>query len=344
MIASEYVDLWRGLKNRLAGPTVLVLGAPRTVAGLAAKIERPGTVCYQMDQYQGERTREALVEIGFDAKVVVAPDLWDLPPEFGSVVMPSPPRGERELKLDIVEQAFHVLKEKGLFGVLSPIERDKFYQPVMKKVFGKVAMELREGGTVFWSPREGERKRRRHEVAFPVRVFENDYRDFLSRPGVFAYGKLDDGAKSMLDVLEVRPEERIVELGCGTGAVGITAALRSGRGAHVTLADSNTRAIAVAELNAQKHGLKDYATTVTSDFANLTAGVFDLALANPPYYAHQAIARLFVERSHALLRRGGRLYLVTRQVEDVEPIVESAFGPVMVLVRRDYAILVATRY
>jgi 16S rRNA (guanine1207-N2)-methyltransferase len=257
--------------------------------------------------------------------------------------VPSPARGERELKLDVVEQSFHVLRQRGLLAILSPVERDQFYQPVLKKVFGHVALEQGKGATVFWSARDGDRKRRRHEVKFTAKVRDGEFAQFVSRPGVFAYGRLDDGSHSLLDVLETRTGDRIVDLGCGCGVVGIIAAIRTGQYAHLTMADSNTRAVAVAELNARARGLTDFSAQLTTNFSDLPARNYDLALANPPYFARHTITRLFVEQAHGLLRRGGRLYLVTRQLEAVEPILEEFFPPPLLLSRRNYAIMVAMR-
>ena len=342
-MASAYLPLWPVVRERLPGPVLVLLGSPRAAADLVAAIYRPDTVCWQMDQYQAARVAEELKTCGLTARVEVTPDVWDLPAEFGSVVFPSPVKGERELKLDIIEQAFHVLKPKGTFAVLSPLERDKFFPPVMKKIFGKVALETSKEGTALWSVRDGDHKRRRHEVTIAAKVRAGEYREFLTRPGLFAYGRLDDGTRSMLDVLELRPGERIVELGCGCGVAGIIAAMRSGPKSHLTLADSNARAVAVSRLNADKHDLKKVETCLTADFAELPAGKFDLALANPPYFAHGTIAELFARTAHRLLKRGGRMYLVTRQVEEVTELIEQLFVPPLILARRDYAIIVATR-
>ena len=68
---------------------------------------------------------------------------------------------------------------------------------------------------------------------------------------------------------------------------------------------------------------------------------FDVSLANPPYYAGQSVARLFVERSRALLKSGGRFYLVTKQPEQVAGFVKETFGYVEGLLRRGYTILCA---
>ena len=68
----------------------------------------------------------------------------------------------------------------------------------------------------------------------------------------------------------------------------------------------------------------------------------DVVLANPPYYAEGTIAQLFIERALGLLRPGGRFYLVTKQADQVGPLVASAFGSTEVVERRGYVVLCAT--
>jgi 16S rRNA G1207 methylase RsmC len=70
-------------------------------------------------------------------------------------------------------------------------------------------------------------------------------------------------------------------------------------------------------------------------------GLLPLISANPPYYAQGAIARLFVERAKTLLRPGGRLYLVTKQADQIGPLVAEVFGTTEIVERRGYAILCA---
>ena len=50
-----------------------------------------------------------------------------------------PPRGgERELKIDMIEQAFHILRPHGTLLVWSPYETDPFFPNLLKKIFGRV--------------------------------------------------------------------------------------------------------------------------------------------------------------------------------------------------------------
>ena len=144
---SPFIDLLAAARERVRPPVLVALGAPRLAAEIAAALGLPEPTCYQMDLHQADRLRDELREIGAGAAVEVMPDLWDLPPEFNTVLFPAPPRGERELKRDVVEQAYHVLWPRGLLVTLSPVPKDRFFPAVMKKAFGKVALETSRAGT-----------------------------------------------------------------------------------------------------------------------------------------------------------------------------------------------------
>ena len=80
----------------------------------------------------------------------------------------------------------------------------------------------------------------------------------------------------------------------------------------------------------------------SSVVGDLPEASFDVVLANPPYYAQGTIAQLFIERSLPLLRPGGRFYLVTKQADQIGPLVAAAFGHTTVVERRGYVVLCAT--
>jgi 16S rRNA (guanine1207-N2)-methyltransferase len=340
---SAFLDLLAVARPRLRPPVAVALGAPRLVADLVTALGLPDITCYQMDLHQADRLRDELGEFGSDAPVEVKADVWDLVAEFNTVLYPSPPRGEREMKRDMVEQAYHVLRPRGLLVVLSPVTKDQFFPAVMKKAFGKVALETGRAGTVLWSPRGVDHPRRRHELTFRAASgLATESLTFTSRPGVFTYGRMDDGARALTEVADVRPGDHVLDLGCGTGTVGVIAGLRAGPTGSVTFVDSNVRAAALADLNARANGLADFSVVADAKLDGLPARHFDVALANPPYYAQQGVARLFVAGAKRLLRPGGRLYLVTKQADVVGEMVRDQLGEPMVVTRRDYAVLVAT--
>jgi 16S rRNA (guanine1207-N2)-methyltransferase len=151
---------------------------------------------------------------------------------------------------------------------------------------------------------------------------------------------MDDGARALSEVAEIRPGDRVLDLGCGTGTVGVIAGLRGGL---VTFVDSNVRAAALAEINARKNGLVDFEIIADPRLQGLPAGQFDVALANPPYYAQQGVARLFIEGAARLLKPGGRLYLVTKQADVLGEIIDEQLGKPTVIACRDYAVLMVNK-
>lgn len=337
-----FPELTAILGNKLKPPLGVVLGSPGEVAELVGVLPSSDVTCYQMDLFQADRLRVALKESGNFAEVVTAPDLWDLANPLQTLIYPVPLGGERGLKLDMIEQGFHALQPGGTFAVLSPYEKEEFFPQALKKVFGKVHRPMAGKNAVLWCQRDGARPRRRHEVTFQVRVSEEQSLRFLSRPGTFSYGRFDDGARALVEAIEVQEGDRVLDLGCGCGTNGIMAALRSGPSGFTTFVDSNLRALALTEFNAKNLGVPAFETIASCTLNELAPRSYDVVLANPPYYAHLAIARLFIEAGKRCLKRGGRFYVVTRQVDHVFEIMEQTFGPVQGEERRGYVVFPGT--
>ncbi len=111
----------------------------------------------------------------------------------------------------------------------------------------------------------------------------------------------------------------------------------------MTFVDSNVRAVALAEANARAADLTDFQAVAAVRLEGLPDRAFDVIMTNPPYYAQNAIARLFVERSKSLLKPAGRFYLVTKQFDQIEPIVRETLGEPELFESRGYIILAVTR-
>jgi 23S rRNA (guanine1835-N2)-methyltransferase len=337
-IARPFAEIIQVVAQKLRPPFGIILGSPGEVAELAHCLPGGETVCYQMDLFQAQRLREALRLRNCNATVETHADLWDLAPTIQTLIYPVPYGGERTLKLDMVEQAFHVLKPQGTLIVLSPYDKDDFFPRTLKKIFGRVHVPMESGNAVFWCQREGERPRRRHEMTYHVRVDQQTSYCFVSRPGVFGYGFFDEGARALTETMELKPGQRVLDLGCGAGTNGILAARQLGPEGFVGFADCNVRAKALVELNAQALGVTNYQAVATHTLTELPDDSFDVVLANPPYYAHGTIIQLFIERSKALLKPGGLLFLVTKQVDITWNIIREHFPEPEVFERRGYLI------
>src|SRR5580765_163311 len=115
------------LQTKVRPPTCVVMGSPRQVVEVVQRAAMEQPIVYQMDLHQAERIREILNERQLSANVQTLPDPWDVPGSFESVIFPVEPRGERMLKLDVIEQAYHLLKPQGTLIVLSRLEKDDFF-------------------------------------------------------------------------------------------------------------------------------------------------------------------------------------------------------------------------
>lgn len=72
--------------------------------------------------------------------------------------------------------------------------------------------------------------------------------------------------------------QRVLDVGCGSGAGGLSLRKRAG---EIALSDINERALVYARVNAELAGAQ--VTVIKSDLLHDVAGNFDLIIANPPY-------------------------------------------------------------
>jgi 16S rRNA G1207 methylase RsmC len=341
--ARPITELLATVASKLRPPFGIALGSPGEVAELTHALPQGDVTCWQMDLFQADRLQESLRLRDRQATIETRADLWDLPPNIQTLIYPVPYGGERALKLDVIEQAYHVLAPHGTFIVLSPYDHDDFFADALKKVFGRPHVPMEGENQVFWCSRTDDRPRRRHETKYHVRVDAETSYSFLSRPGVFGYGFYDEGARALMEAAELAPGQRVLDLGCGVGTNGVLAARRVAPDGHVTFVDSNVRAIALAEINAKAIGVTHYQTIASHTLRELADAAFDVVLANPPYYAQGAILHHFIDRSQSVLKPGGVMYLVTKQVDIAWPMIQERFAEPELFENRGYVIFRATK-
>jgi 16S rRNA (guanine1207-N2)-methyltransferase len=151
----------------------------------------------------------------------------------------------------------------------------------------------------------------------------------FSRPGVFSWEHLDEGTAVLADVMEVQPGDDVLDLGCGSGALGLLAALRSGTG-RVTLLDVDAEAVRCASRGIAAAG-RTNCRALTSDIALAVHGErFDRVVANPPFHVGKNtdldVPTQFILDAWRVLKPGGTLQLVANRTLPYERIVYETFG------------------
>lgn len=123
--------------------------------------------------------------------------------------------------------------------------------------------------------------------------------DFLMAPGVvIPRSPLGELIEQRFAPWLRRPPERILDLCCGSGCIGIAAALAFSN-TRVDLVDVDPAALALTRRNVARHGLGQRARVHASDlFAALPEGRWDLILSNPPYVNAVDMASLPPEYRH----------------------------------------------
>lgn len=329
------------MADRIAPPVLIALGPPWPVTQLAQALGLVDVTCLQFDVFAAARLREKLTQENVSAEVLVRPDIWDAPRRFRTVLFPAAAHSDKELKLDVIEQSFHVLEEGGRLIALSEYEKDVQFARWMKRMYGRCGESPRsKSGMAFWSERHGDKPRQRHAVTFHARVGDHPSMTFQSWPGTFGYGRFDQGSRAMLEVADLQPGDHVLDMGCGNGAVGCLASQRTA-GGKVTFVDSNARAVALTDVNAKANGLTNYELVTSGSLEGVPEASMDVVLANPPYYANSEVARLFIQRGRELLKPSGRFYLTTRMPVQTIPEVVETFGDAESVENRGYTILSA---
>lgn len=224
-------------------------------------------------------------------------------------------QGDGELTRDQLQQAYLALRDGGLLLAATDNPGDSWLAEVLQNFGGQLRRLAHERGVVYVVRRTGPPPRvRDYRAEFAFRDRDRLF-TVESRPGVFSHRRIDPGARRLIDAMEVADGDRVLDIGCGWGAVGLAATAR-GANVRVEALDSNVRAVECSQANAERNGAADrYAVRLEAGGRSSSTGSFDVALGNPPYYANFRIAELFTASAHAALRLGGRLWMVTKFAE-----------------------------
>lgn len=137
------------------------------------------------------------------------------------------------------------------------------------------------------------------------------------------------GTLAMLSAVEFSPDDKILDMGCGYGVVGILAAKLIGQG-RVTMCDISESAVKQAKINAELNGVPDIDIKISDGFSEIADNNFTLILSNPPYHADFSVPKHFIEVGFKKLAVGGKMVMVTKRLDWYKNKLTSVFGGVMV--------------
>ena len=148
-------------------------------------------------------------------------------------------------------------------------------------------------------------------------------------PGLFARWGPDKGTLAMLSCVSFQPGDKVLDLGCGYGLVGVVAAKTIGP-ERVVMSDNDPLAIETAQRNLEANGVAGAKLVLSDGFHGITDAGFSKILSNPPYHADFAVPKRFIEKGFNRLAVGGAMIMVTRRELWYRRKFEAIFGGVKV--------------
>ena len=166
--------------------------------------------------------------------------------------------------------------------------------------------------------------------------------DLDTTPDLFSPTAPDKGTLAMLNAVEITPSDKVLDLGCGCGIVGIYAAKLAGEH-NVTLTDVLQTAADTAIQNAIKNNVPAVTVLCGNAYENVKDTDFTLILSNPPYHTDFSVAKSFIEGAYRHLAAGGRIAMVTKRSDWYKNKLTSVFGGVKVIESDGYYVFISEK-
>lgn len=333
---------------KLPGNSIAVISVGRAQSAgiLAAARAKANVTAWYLDEFRCKLAAELFEKTNVSETPINPPQFkcdanWPLPSSdpVDLVLIEQPKTGEAELGRDLLQTAWQNLKIGGALVAATDNAKDKWLLDQLQALNKFIKTRKFDDATLYYLIKQKPLKRIRDYSCQLTFRDEENMLQLVTRPGVFAHRKLDTGARQLMNAVEVFPESRMIEIGCGTGAVAMALAKRDPT-ARVLAIDSNARAIDCLEEGIRLNELSNVDVRLNHDgiLNDYENGQFGMALCNPPYYADFRIAQHFIETAIRALRPGGRIMLVTRKPQWYRDNLEQWFDECEVFESRRYHI------
>ncbi len=163
-----------------------------------------------------------------------------------------------------------------------------------------------------------------------------------THPDMFSPNAPDTGTLSMLSAVEINSGDKLLDLGCGSGIVGIYAAKLIGE-ENVVMTDSSKIAADYARKNAETNNVGGIKIYCGDAYENITEKDFTLILSNPPYHTDFSVAKAFIEGGYKRLVFGGKMIMVTKRLDWYKNKLTSIFGGVKITEMNGYFVFIAEK-
>lgn len=310
----------------------------------------PGLVCEQPSKPEVD----ALHRAGIDAGAGVADEGAPFP-----LVLLLPPR-QREHARARFAQALQRLAPGGTLVACMPNkEGARTGEADLARLAGPLRSESKHHCRVFWTtapdaPADPALATEWRDLDAPRRIPDSDAGDggvpgggFLSRPGVFAWDRVDAASRLLASQLPADLHGAVADLGAGWGYLAMQVLARCPAVTSLDVYEADARALELARANLAGMQASMPAASgaqLAFHWHDVAAGLgqrrYDAIVCNPPFHAQGAgervdLGRAFIAAAAEALLPGGRLWLVANRHLPYEAALSGRFGSVREVASRD---------
>lgn len=296
---------------------------------------------------------ERLTRIGID---LIEEDA--LPPGKFPLVLVLPPR-QREEARALLAKACAAVAEGGVVVVaVSNDEGAKSREADLKQLAGSVSVISKHHCRVFWTAPGAvidttvQTQWAQGDVPRRIASAEVSSGGFQTRPGVFAWDRVDAASAMLAAALPNDLSGRVADFGAGWGYLALHVLASSARVTSLDLFEADSRALALAKANLAEAPGSDRKLPMHFHWQDVAAGVgerFDAIVCNPPFHAlgrgdRPDIGRAFIDAAAQALNPGGRLWLVANRHLPYEQALAGGFADVAIVAQQGgFKIVQATK-
>jgi len=165
---------------------------------------------------------------------------------------------------------------------------------------------------------------------------------FETDPRLFSPKRVDAGTLAMLTRARFESNDKVLDLGCGYGAVGVYAA-KILAPEQVWMSDNDPVAIAAAKNNLLLNGVAGAKLVLSDGFRDFKESGFTKILFNPPFHVDFSLPKHFIEKGFNRLALDGQMLCVTKRRVWYENKLKAIFGRVRIEPLGGYFVFTATK-